>query len=167
MPYTLTPLAPRRWQLRLWPHNALPPRGFAVMIAASAAVLSLPLLAVLGKAVLWGLLPFVALVLAALWYALRRNWQDRAIVEEMLLAREQVHLRRIDPKGPVREWQADPHWVRVGLAPKGGPVEQYLTLTGNGRTVELGAFLMPEERVALRDDLAQILSRLNAPEADS
>jgi hypothetical protein len=45
------------------------------------------------------------------------------------------------------------------LYPTQGPVPQYLTLRGNGREVELGAFLSEEERVALRDE---VHSRLNA-----
>jgi len=163
MPYVLTSSAPRRWTLRLWPHNALQARGFAVVIALSAAVLALPLLAVLGQAVLWGLLPFAALVLAGLWIAIRRNWRDRAIVEEMQLSRDAVHLRRVEPRKGVQEWEAHPSWIQLHLAPSGGPVEQYLTLTGGTHAVELGAFLTPEERIALHDDLSRLLLRLREP----
>ena len=162
MPYAMTHPDPAHWHLRLWPHNALQPRGFVLVIAASTGVLALPLLAVLGHPVLWGLLPFVLLAIAALWFAIRRNWRDRAILEELHLARDGVHLRRTEPRGGVLEWQADPHWIALHLAPAGGPVEQYLTLTGGGRAVELGAFLTPDERIALHDELARILLRLRA-----
>lgn len=163
MPYTLISSGPQRWHLRLWPYNALKARGFVLVIALSAGLLALPMLAVLGNAVLWGLLPFATLALAGLWVAIRRNWRDRAILEEMELSREQVRLRRIEPRGGLREWQAHPRWTRLHLAPKGGPVEQYLTLTGGSRAVELGAFLTPEERIALHDDLARVLSALREP----
>jgi uncharacterized membrane protein len=165
MPYALTPTGPGvpgDWELRAWPHNALPPRGFVIVIGASAAVLALPLLAVLGHPVLWGLLPFAALVLWGLWMALRRNWQDRSVVEEMHLSRAGLHLRRLNPRGPAQEWHADPAWVTLRLTPSGGPVEQYLTLTGGGREVELGAFLTPDERLALHDDLDRLLVRLKS-----
>jgi uncharacterized membrane protein len=71
-----------------------------------------------------------------------------------------VHLRRIEPQGRVQEWQAHPHWIMLHLAADGGPVKHYLTLTGGSRAVELGAFLTPEERVALHRELARILLRL-------
>lgn len=161
MPYALTRSGPE-WDLRLWPHNALKARGFAVVIGVTAAMASLPLLATLGHPVLWGLLPFPVLALAGLWLALRRNWRDRSTVEVMHLSRDGLHLRRVDPKGPVQEWQADPHWVSLHLHPQGGPVEDYLTLTGGGREVELGAFLTPNERRALHDELNRLLLRLRS-----
>lgn len=165
MPYVLTPPGPDDsvgWTLRLWPYNALKPRGFVMVISGSAAVLAMPLVAVLGNPVLWGLLPFAALVIWGLWAALRRNWRDRSVVEVMHLSRSAVHLRRINPGGPVQEWHADPAWVVLHLKPKGGPVEEYLTLTGGGREVELGAFLTPDERVALHLELGGLLSRLKS-----
>ena len=159
MPYELRQTG-NRWQLRLWPHNALAPRGFAAVIGATALVLALPLLAVLGSAVLWGILPFAGLALTALWLALRRNWRDRSTFEEMELSRQSLHLRHIDARGQVLEWRADPHWVALHLRPRGGPVEHYLTLTGANREVELGTFLTPEERVVLHGELQALLNRL-------
>lgn len=159
MPYALTPAGPD-WTLRLWPHNALSARGFAAVIVISAGLLALPLLTVLGKTVLWGILPFAGLALGALWLALRRNWTDRSVTEVMDLSRARLHLRRVNPRGPVQDWHADPAWVALHLAAHGGPVPQYLTLRGGGREVELGAFLTPDERVALHEDLARVLLRL-------
>jgi uncharacterized membrane protein len=161
MPYTLSPSG-HAWTLVLTPHNALQPRGFVAVIALSAAVLALPMLAVLGHAVLWGLLPFAGLALWGLWLGLTRNRRDRSVVEEMRLARSGLHLRRINPRGPVQEWRADPAWVVLNLIPHGGPVEHYLTLSGGGREVELGAFLTPQERIALHGDLSRVLLALKS-----
>lgn len=160
MPYRLTPLSPTRARLDLWPHNALDPRGFAVVIAMSAATLAMPMIALLGSPVMWGLLPFAGAALWGLWWAIDRNWRDRRISEQMDLSRASLELVRRDPGGQVRDWQADPHWVTLHLIPRGGPVENYLTLTGGGREVELGAFLTPPERAALHDELAALLIRL-------
>lgn len=159
MPYVLSRQG-AEWRLRLWPHNALTARGFAAVIGVSAGMLTLPLLAVLGQPVLWVLLPFAGLALWGLWAGLRRNLRDRSVLEEMRLARDGLHLRRLDPRGPVQEWRAHPAWVALHLIPKGGPVAQYLTLTGGGREVELGAFLTPDERIALHDELGRVLAAL-------
>ena len=48
------------------------------------------------------------------------------------------------------------------------PVEKYLTLAGNGREIELGAFLSPGERVELFDEISAALDRLKTlPSAES
>ena len=49
---------------------------------------------------------------------------------------------RREPSGGVRRWHANPFWVRLRLL-DGERVEKYLTLEGNGREIELGAFLSP------------------------
>lgn len=166
MPYELTRDGPSRAHLRAWPHNALEPRGFAMVIGMTAATLALPLIAVLGSPVLWGLLPFAGVALWGLWFALDRNWRDRRILEEMQLGRDRVTLTRTNPRGPAQSWQADPHWLTLKLVPRGGPVENYLVLSGGGREVELGAFLTPEERAQLHEALADLLIRLRSYQPD-
>jgi uncharacterized membrane protein len=44
---------------------------------------------------------------------------------------------------------------------KDGPVSNYITLTGNGREVELGSFLDEEERKNLYCELSSLLNELN------
>ncbi len=148
--------APRR-RLVLWPHRSLPPRGFAIFILLTYALFMLPLMALLGTAALWGLLPFLLGTLALTWYFLQRSYRDGALREELTLWDDRVELVRINPRGPRQRWEANPYWVRVGLLPEGGPVEQYVTLRGGARTVEIGAFLSPDERKALYDELRREL----------
>ncbi|PWE27829.1 DUF2244 domain-containing protein [Pararhodobacter marinus] len=162
MPYVLTRDTATAAHLRAWPHNALNPRGFAMTIGMSAATLALPLIAVLGSPVLWGLLPFAGLALWGLWFGLDRNWRDRQIVEEMTLSRQGLSLIRKNPRGPQQDWQADPHWATIRMVPRGGPVENYLILGGGGREVELGAFLTPDERATLHDELAALFISLKS-----
>ncbi|MFN4099582.1 MAG: DUF2244 domain-containing protein [Pararhodobacter sp.] len=162
MPYILTRETATRAHLRAWPHNALNPRGFVMVIGMSAATLALPLIAMLGSPVLWGLLPFAGLALWGLWFGLDRNWRDRRILEEMSFARDAVTLCRTNPRGPQQDWQADPAFVTLKKVPRGGPVENYLVLGGGGREVELGAFLTPEERQSLHDELSELLIRLKS-----
>ena len=173
--WTITPKAPgtapgafalvqdggAEYRLSLTPNLSMGNRGFARVIMISAGFLVLPMLGVLGTPILWGLLPFAGLALWGLWYALQRNSHDRrSLREDMRLTREQIEILRTNPRGPEQRWQANPYWVRVKLTEKGGRVENYLTLEGAGRVVELGAFLSPEERAALYDDLSQALRHL-------
>lgn len=160
MPYEwLPPTTGEGRRLHLWPYRSLTRRGFVGFVGATSALLSLPLLAALGSPVLWGLLPFLAAAVAGLWLALRRNENDAHILEDLMLTDSTITLVRHDPARAPREWQANPHWVRVALHPTGGPVPNYLTLQGGPREVEIGAFLSEGERLALKAELDRALMR--------
>jgi uncharacterized membrane protein len=149
--------------LRLWPHRSLPPEGFVWFMGATAVLLGVPLLGLFGTPVLWALLPFLLAALGAIWFAIRRNQRDRAITEDLRISDNRVTLERHGPRGVHATWAANPHWVRVTLHATTGPVPQYLTLTGEGREVELGAFLTEAERVALQAELQKLLMEIRHP----
>ena len=132
------------------------PGGCSWFIGITAAMLTLPLFAVLGSAVAWVLMVFFVATLAAIWRAITTNQHHRSTREELSLTEARVALDHIPPKGPALTWEANPHWVTVNLR-NDGPVENYLTLRGNGREVELGAFLTPEERQDLYDELNRVM----------
>lgn len=146
-------------RLHLWPHRSLSPRGFAGFILMTFAFLMLPPLALLGTPLLWGILPFLLAALTLLWAALRRSAADGALTEELTLWPERVELVRHNPRGPAQRWDANPFWVQIDLHREGGPVENYVTLRGSDRTVEIGAFLSPDERERLYDDLREAFAR--------
>ncbi|RCW86660.1 DUF2244 domain-containing protein [Paracoccus lutimaris] len=148
------------YRLEVWPYRSLPRRGFVWVIGLSAVGLGLPLLAVVGSPVLWGLLPFAALAVWGLWHAISHSNRHAASTHETLVLTPQgLTLTRRDPGRADRIWQTNPYWVRAGLRAN-GPVEDYLVLTDGRREIELGAFLAPEERITLRDELDRHLARL-------
>lgn len=148
------------WHLTLWPYRSLSPEGFVTFFGITFLALMVPMIAVLGSPILWGLLPFAMGALALTWAMVRRNQTDRSLREDLVLTRDSVTLTRHNPRSPDQNWQANPYWLRVEMHATGGPVENYLTLTGGGRTVEIGAFLSPGERAALHEELTRRLARL-------
>lgn len=160
MPYEWLPPRDGEQRLHLWPHRSLSQRGFVGFVGLTAALIAVPLLPNLGSPVLWALLPFLLATIWGIWFALRKNGRDRDIVEDLSLTPDRITLVRHGPKGQRQDWEANPYWLRVTLHETGGPVPNYLTLKGEGREVELGAFLSEEERVALRGELADRIARL-------
>jgi uncharacterized membrane protein len=153
-------------RLHLWPYRSLPRRGFVLFIGLTAGLVALPLLFVLGSPVLWGLLPFVVLAVAGVWWGLQRSYSDGEIIEDLTLSADSIALVRHGPRGRRQEWRANPYWVRVTVRQTGGPAPNYLTLSGAGREVELGAFLTGEERLRLADELrAALRGEMPAPNA--
>jgi uncharacterized membrane protein len=143
----------------LRPHRSLTRAGGTWLMALVAAGLALPLLPLAGTGAAWGLLPFLVAALVGLNWAIRRNTDDGRLTEELRLWPDLIVVERREPRGAVRRWHANPFWVKARLRGD-APVENYLTLTGDGREIELGAFLSPDERVALHAELCAALAVL-------
>ena len=75
MPYTWTD---DHSELHLWPHQSLPPEGFVIFMGATSLLITVPLVPLFGTVLLWGLLPFLALAVAGLWFALNRHCANNA-----------------------------------------------------------------------------------------
>lgn len=146
------------YRVVLWPNQSLTPTGAKVFFGVSAGMLVVPALAALGTVVFWGLLPFLCTAFGGAWYAIRRNGRNLSMSETLEIWRDEIRVERRDPDGRIRRWQAEPMWTRVRLH-KDARVEDYLTMTGGGREIELGAFLAPEERVSLADEIERALTR--------
>ena len=119
----------------------------------------IPLFALLGTVLLWGLLPFALMAVAGMYFALQKNHRARQIEEVLTLENDTAHLIHTNPKGEVKEWECNRYWAQVLKYEKDGPVPHYVTLRGHGREVEIGAFLSEDERIALFDDLKRSLQR--------
>lgn len=154
-----SPDAPER-ELHLWPYRSLLRRDFVTFIAATSAMTLLPLLAVLGSPVLWGLLPFFIFSIVGIWYALQRNQRDGEILEKLRIWPDRITLDHTSRRGH-HTWQANPYWVQLKLDPHHKRTPNYITLKGAERTVELGAFLTDEERATLYDELNTVLRDLH------
>lgn len=160
MPYewTTDPDEPQQ-QMRLWPHQSLPARGFAAFILVTFTMILIPTLPLLGTTLLWGLLPFVLMAVGGMYYALQKNHTARQIEEILTLKDDMAYLIHTTPKGEVKEWDCNRYWTQVLKYEKDGPVPHYVTLRGHGREVEIGAFLSEDERIALFDELQRSLQR--------
>ena len=148
--------------IEVWPYSSLKPKGFVLFLGSTFVLISLPLFNVLGTTVFWGLLPFLLLAFMGVWFALRRSLNDRQILEQLTLSQEEIALIRQNPTGEHKRWVCSPYWVKLKIYETEGPVANYITLTGNGREVELGSFLSEDERKTLYEELEQLLDGYKA-----
>jgi uncharacterized membrane protein len=147
--------------LSLRPNRSLTRRGMTWVMALVALGLAIPLVPLAGTGAAWGMLPFLVAALAGLAWAFRRSFEDGRLTEELRLWPDLITVERIEPNGCVRRWHANPFWAQPRLI-EDAKIEKYLTLKGNGREIELGAFLSPEERVELYSEISGALGRLRA-----
>lgn len=149
----------------LRPHRSMSATAGAWCLGLAAAGFALPLLPLLGTRAGWGLLPFLVAALLGLDWAFRRSHADARLSEELRLWPDLITVMRREARGGrVRHWHANPFWVEVRLH-HDAALEKYLTLRGNGREIELGAFLSPDEREVLHRDLTAALAALRHPGA--
>ena len=148
--------------IEVWPYNSLKPKGFVLFLGSTFVLISLPLFNVMGTTVFWGLLPFLLVAFMGVWFALRQSLNDRQILEQLTLSKEEIALIRQNPTGEHKRWVCSPYWAKLKIYETEGPVANYLTLTGNGREVELAAFLTEDERKTLYDELEDLLDSYKA-----
>jgi len=144
--------------LTLWPNRSATRTGWTWVVALLAGGLALPLFGLAGTTAAWGMLPFLVAALVGLYLAVRRSHRDGRLREELRLWPDLITVVRREPDGRERRWHANPFWVRLKL--RDAHVEKYLTLEGNGREIELGAFLSPGEREALHGEIGDALRRI-------
>jgi uncharacterized membrane protein len=86
--------------------------------------------------------------------ALRWAWRGGERYEVLQVDAGRVSVRRSTEPGVV--FEADPHWVRVGL--EGRDEDVRVVLGSSGRRIELGTFLAPDERRRLAGRIQDMLA---------
>lgn len=146
----------------LYPHRSLSPRGVRNVILGFAAALAVVALyfTLLGA---WVVLPFLGLELLLIWWAFRTSARDGRAFERVRLTRDELTIARVRPSGRTQHHRiAPPHWLRVDLTsqPSG---DNELRLASHGKSLKIGVFLTAEEREelasALRDALRDLQNR--------
>lgn len=146
----------------LYPHRSLSPRGVRNVILGFAAALAVVALyfTLLGA---WVVLPFLGLELLLIWWAFRTSARDGRAFERVRLTRDELTIARVRPSGRGQHHRiAPPHWLRIDLTSQPGG-DNELRLASHGKSLKIGVFLTAEERdqlaSALRDALHDLRNR--------
>jgi uncharacterized membrane protein len=107
----------------------------------------------------WPVAPFMGIEVLLLFGALRLNERAGRAYEAINLTRMALTVRRVDHWGNRSEFSFAPHWLQVNLE-EPPDRETPLELRSHGRSVIIGAFLLPEERLQLAQALRRELDRL-------
>lgn len=129
----------------LHPHRSLGRTGFRMLMGTAAlvsVVVSLPF-TLLGA---WPVVGFLGLDVLLLWWAFRANYRAARLYERVRLTEDELTVQRVAWKQPDRRWSFQPYWLRVGMDDP-PEHESQVTLSSHGRTLTVGAFLSPDERL--------------------
>jgi uncharacterized membrane protein len=75
---------------------------------------------------------------------------------------KELLVRRVDPAGRAASWTFQPNWLRVSID-NPPEHESQLVLTSHGRSLTIGSFLTPEERLEVAQGLRAALARWREP----
>ena len=147
--------------LVIWPHRSCDKKTFSFVLFIIGLVLILPTVLFLSKELAFSILPFSIISILLLFFVGNKNFNDARLTEKLKIYSKTITLERKEPNNIVKKWSSNTYWTKVKIY-NNGPVESYLTLTGNGKEVELGSFLTPEERINLKKIIDKTLFKLSS-----
>lgn len=141
----------------LAPNRSLPNVGFWALMAAILAITTTAGAYFLSKGA-WPVVGFFGLDVLLVWLAFRLSYRQGRLRERVHVSAERLTVVRQHPTGHVQHWLLSPFWARVHLD---DPEEHHsrVRVVSHGKTLILGAFLSPEERVDFATSLSRALNR--------
>lgn len=143
------------------PHRSLGPRGVAVVLGAFAllcGIVSVPFF-ILGA---WPIVGFLGLDVALLWLAFRLSFAQARACEQVALNYLELLVRKISPRGEVREWRFNPLWVRVETETDADFGMTRMAVAARDRRVDLAGALSPQERAEFAESFDRALATARA-----
>jgi uncharacterized membrane protein len=140
----------------LRPYRSLGSLGFkAVMLAIGimSAVTSVMFL-IMGA---WPITGFLGLDVLLVYWALRMSYRSAKAYEEVVVTPSVLTVRQVTDRGTVKEWNANPLWVRLDREEFGEFGLQQLFLVSRGRRLAIAGCLDPQSRASFASALSAAL----------
>ena len=150
-----------RFDAFLHPHRSLSLTGFRILMAVLVSI-SLIMGGMFLAAGAWPVFGFYGLDILILYLAFRKNYRSAMIYEKVRLSDDTLWVEKGDRRGVHQVWEFQPYWLRVTIE-NPGQHNNYVRLTSHGRSVTIGAFLSPEERLDFAAALDRALHEVRRP----
>lgn len=142
----------------LEPHASLAPRGFLALMAA-ISLISFAAGAAFIAIGAWPVFGFFGLDALLLYFAFRLSYRRARRYETLRLTETALTVERVKPDGARESFDFQPYWLRVVMddPPRH---DSALVLTSHGRSLIVGSFLAPAERLEVARALNAALDRV-------
>jgi uncharacterized membrane protein len=147
--------------LTLWPNRSMGKRQFYSMMSVLFGAMMIPVIPFIGSKTVLLVLPFSLTTLFLLFVSVIMNYRAGRLHESITIWPNLIEVKRYEANGTDKNWSANPYWTKVKLYEESQKVENYLTLSGSGREVELGSFLAPNERLAVKQKIDVVMKEIN------
>lgn len=143
----------------LYPNRSLPNAGF---LAVMATVIGANL--VLGGYFFaigaWPVIGFCGLDVLLVFLAFKLSYRQGRLRERVVIAAGDLQVSRVFPSGSESRWRIERFWTRV-VIDNPDEHESSVRVVSKGRSLVLGAFLSPGERMAFGAALKAALGAAN------
>ena len=154
---TETPAERPIFEALLYPYRSLGRQGYVIMIAGTALIMFLYglVFVVIGA---WPIFGFLGGEWLLFWFLFRKNYRGDDRAERIRLYADHLLFEHYDRRGGHTVERLQPYWLTVILERAEEP-DNALYLRSHGRSIEVGAFLSPQERRDLAAELRGVLDR--------
>ncbi len=146
--------------ITLWPNKGMSQKQILNLLVLLFFLMMLPVIPFISVNASFVFLPFPLFVIFLLYLCLTLNLKQLEIYESIKIWPSLIEVTRVETNGSEKVWYANPYWATTIMYPTNQKVENYLTLKGNGREVELGAFLAPTERLELKEKIDNVMQKI-------
>jgi uncharacterized membrane protein len=140
----------------LTPHRSLGPTGFVILMAClgGASFATGVVFILLGA---WPVFGFLGLDVLLVYIAFRINYRAARAYEQVTVTASELTVRKVTALGRVREWNANPLWVRLQQDIHQEFGVERLFLISRGQRLAIAGFLGPKEKKTFAEALGRAL----------
>ncbi len=141
------------------PNRSLSSEGTLIVFSILAIGLIFPIIPFMGSQIGITLTLFSGGTLYLFLFFLGKNFQSGQVYEEIKISYEKIEIIHKEKYKKEITWEGNPFWTNVIMEDNPNKVENYLTIKEKGRHIELGAFLSPDERIDLKNEIQNALAK--------
>jgi len=147
---------PTIFSATLTPYRSLGPTGFLILMCClgGASFATGVVFILLGA---WPVFGFLGLDVLLVYLAFRINYRAARASEQVTVTASELTVRKVTPLGRVREWSANPLWVRLQQDVHEEFGVERLFLISRGQRMAIAGFLGPKEKASFAKALSQAL----------
>ena len=145
--------------VKLMPNRSLNSEGTLIVFIILAIGLVIPIIPFLGSEIGITLTLFSGCTFYLFLFFLGKSFQSGQLYEEIKISAEKIEITHKEKNKKKVTWEGNPFWTKVIIEETANKVENYLTIREKGRHIELGAFLSPDERIDLKNEIQNALAK--------
>jgi uncharacterized membrane protein len=147
---------PKIFSAVITPHRSLSPRGFLILMLCLGGLSFVSGMAFVLMGA-WPVFGFFGLDVLLVYIAFRANFRAARAYEEVTVTATELTVRKVNPRGSVREWTLNPLWVRLERIVHQEFGIERLFLVSRGRRLTIANALGPDEKASFAQALSNAL----------